>query len=118
DEYELAKLPVMEGWALDIGAHVGTVAVAMAKDNPGLKIVAVEPVPENCVLIRQSVIANGLQEQVFIEEAAAGSIGQATVPCHYDYTRVEIPDKGYVEQNRFIGNLWRHGVDTDGTVID
>lgn len=118
DEYALRGLPAMEGWALDIGAHVGTIALALALDHPRLKIIAVEPVPDNAELIRQSVRVNGLGERVFVEEAAAGAVGQATTPCHYAYTAAGIPDKGYIEQNRFIGNLWRDGVDSEGTVID
>lgn len=118
DEYALVGGEALTGWALDIGAHIGTVGIALAIDHPALKVICVEPVPDNCDLIRQSIALNGLQGRVFVEEAGAGALGQATVPCHYAYTRVEIPDKGYVEQNRFIGNLWRDGVDTDGTVVD
>jgi len=116
DEYKLAELPTFTGWGLDIGAHVGTVAIAMAMDNPELRMIAVEPVPDNCALIRQSVIANGLQERVFIEQASLGKPGQATLPCRYAYTSHTIPDQGYVEQNRFIGNLWRE--EGEGTYLD
>lgn len=115
DEYHLAGLK-LSGWALDIGAHVGTIAIALAMDHPNLKVIAVEPVPDNAELIRRSVASNGLSERVFVEEAGAGAIGQATVPCHYAYTAHDIPDQGYVEQNRFIGNLWRDL--GEGTVID
>lgn len=116
DEYQLRDHTPLEGWGLDIGAHIGTVALALAIDHPRLNIIAVEPVPDNAELIRASVRANGLGERIFVEEASAGAIGQATTPCHYAYTSHTIPDQGYVAQNRFIGNLWREG--GEGTVID
>jgi len=117
DEYQLAGLKI-NGWALDIGAHIGTVGIALAIDNPDLKVICVEPVPDNCDLIRESIRLNGLGERVFVEEAGAGAIGQSTVPCHYAYTAAGIPDKGYVEQNRYIGNLWRGSMESVGTIID
>ena len=54
DEYRLKDLPDLTGWALDIGAHVGTVTIALAIDHPGLKVIAVEPVPDNVELLRQT----------------------------------------------------------------
>lgn len=116
DEYHLRGRH-WSGWAIDIGAYTGVVSLALAVDNPQLKVIAVEPVPDNADLIRQSVAANGLGERVFVEEASAGPIGVSSLPCHYAYTDVGIPDKGYVAQNRFVGNLWREGVDSEGTVI-
>lgn len=115
DEYELKGLK-LEGWALDIGAHVGAVTFALAADHPNLRIIAVEPVPDNAALLRESVASNGLAERVFIEEAAAGPVGTSTLPCHYAYTAGN-SDANYVEQNRFVGNLWRKGTGT-GTAID
>jgi FkbM family methyltransferase len=116
DEYQLAGMGELSGWALDIGAHVGTVGLALAIDNPGLSVVCVEPVPGNADLIRHSIQMNNLADRVFMEEASAAALGTSTVPCHFDYTSHTIPDQGYVIQNRFIGNLWREG--GEGTVID
>ena len=47
DEYRLASYYPLTGWMLDIGAHIGTVAIAVALDNPDAKVVAVEALPDN-----------------------------------------------------------------------
>ena len=117
DEYLLRNHAPLTGWALDIGSHIGTVAVAMAIDNPELRVIAVEPVPDNAALIRENVAANGLQSRVFVEEAAAGAIGQSTARCAFDYRTGGTDDLGYVIQNRFIGNIWRQS-DQDAEVIE
>lgn len=114
DEYRLRDLPDLDGWALDIGAHIGTVAVALAKDHPGLRVIAVEPVPDNAALIRENAAKNGLAIEVLAE--AAGPIGQATVACHFAYHDVPAQDANYVDQNRYIGNIWHER--GDGERID
>ena len=116
DEYDLKGLH-LEGWALDIGAHVGAVAFALAIDHPNLRIIAVEPVPDNAELLRESVTSAGLADRIFVEEAAAGPVGTSTLRCHYGYTQGNA-DANYVEQNRFIGNLWRKGPTDGSTAID
>ena len=116
DEYKLTELGYFKGWGLDIGAHVGTVAISMALDNPDLRMVAVEPVPENCDMLRHTISANGLPDRVFVEQASLGKPGQATLPCRYAYTYAAAGDAGYVEQNRYVGNLWRE--DGEGTYLD
>src|SRR3990172_6916198 len=63
------------GWALDVGAHIGTVGLALPVDNPDLRVVCIEPVPDNADLIRRSIEANGLGARVFVEEARAAAIG-------------------------------------------
>ena len=117
DEYLLRNHAPLTGWALDIGAHIGTVAVAMAIDNPDIRVIAVEPVPDNAALVRENIAANGLGDRVFVEEAAAGAIGQSTARCAFGYRTGGTDDLGYIEQNRFIGNIWRNA-DWDAEVIE
>ena len=74
DEYALRELS-LSGRALDIGAHIGGVTVALAIDNPELHVVAVEAVPPNVDLLRENVERNGLSERVTIIHAAAGKSG-------------------------------------------
>jgi predicted RNA methylase len=62
------------GWAMDIGAHIGEVAIALAMDHPELKVVAVEPVPDNVEMIKQNIELNHLGERVFL---VAGCVGRA-----------------------------------------
>ena len=71
DEYRLADLH-LDGTALDVGAHIGGVTVALAIDNPDLHVVAIEAVPPNVALLRENVERNGLSDRVTIVPAAAG----------------------------------------------
>lgn len=78
DEYGLRGLS-LEGWALDLGGHVGGVGICLALDNPGLhSIVVVEPVPDNAELIRRNADLNGVGDRVEVIEAAAGPAGAKT----------------------------------------
>lgn len=103
DEY---RLPTgLTGWAVDIGAHVGAVTVALALDNPGIRVVAIEPVPPNADLLRANVEANGLTERVIVLENAAGVAGPVDVWWGY---------RGTVsaEHHAYIGNssiAYAHG---------
>lgn len=117
DEYQLRDLD-LSGWALDIGSHVGTIAIALAVDNPNLSVIAIEPVPDNAELIRRNVAVNFLGTRVFVEEAGAGALGQATTPCMYGYTESDNPDTGYMQQSRFVGNLYRTKEHPVGTSIE
>lgn len=78
DEYGLKNL-TLSGHALDIGAYIGGVTVALAVDNPELHVVAVEAVPPNVDLLRENVERNGLSERVTILHAAAGKGATATI---------------------------------------
>jgi len=118
DEYFTGRLNNLSGWALDIGSHIGTVGLALAKDNPRLNVICVEPVPDNAALIRESIAANQLGARVHVEEAGAGPVGQAVTRCQYAYTAADNPDKGYIEQSRFIGNVFRADDNPEGTIID
>lgn len=78
DEYGL-KERHLTGLALDVGAFLGTVALALAVDNPGLRVVCVEPVPDNAALIRRNLDANGVADRVFVVEGLAGHSGTGTI---------------------------------------
>ena len=95
DEYGLRAL-VLSGHALDIGAHIGGVAVGLALDNPDLSITAVEPVPDNAHLLRANVDANGLRDRV---KVITGAAGHGLVTVWYGYRGSEI-----AEHHAFIGN--------------
>lgn len=107
DEYRLKELENLTGWALDIGAHIGTVGLALAVDHPALSVVMVEPVPDNADLIRRSARINGVEDRVHIIEAMAGT-GEGTAVCRYAYTHLEgSVDPGFVQQNAMVGGIWR-----------
>jgi FkbM family methyltransferase len=117
DEYQIRDLYI-DGWALDIGSHVGSIALALAVDNPNLSVIAVEPVPDNADLIRRSIAANNLSDRVYIEEAGAGAVGQSTTPCLYGFTSAaDSVDPGYLHDTRFVGNVVRGDQSPVGTLI-
>lgn len=97
DEYHLRDLS-MAGQALDIGAHIGGVTVALAVDNPDLHVTAVEAVPPNIELLRENVERAGVTERVTIIHAAAGKGTTANVKWAFEGNG----DLG--SHNAFVGN--------------
>jgi FkbM family methyltransferase len=115
DEYNLKGLPPLSGWLIDVGAHIGSVAVALAVDNPDLRVVAVEAIPDNADLVRENAERNGVADRVFVETAGAAAPGTRTVSITYDYQWVGKPGgdlpvvpENYVNQCRFIGNIFEY----------
>jgi FkbM family methyltransferase len=97
DEYGLADI-YSDGLLVDVGAHIGTVAIAFLIDNPKAHAVAVEPLPENVECIRKNAESAGVADRLTIIE---GSIGTSVV--HYGY-----------DDHRYIGNI---GGSTANTAI-
>ncbi len=93
DEYRLPR--DLEGVAVDVGAHIGAATVALLILNPGLRVVAIEPVPDNVELLRANTARFG--DRVEIIEGAAGK--QPTHVIRYGYTGDES-----ASVHRFIGN--------------
>jgi FkbM family methyltransferase len=104
NEYLLRDHPPMTGWAIDVGAHIGAVALALAVDNPDLRILAVEALPENCDVLRESIRMNGITN-IEVVEAAATDRKRKSVAIAYDWTEGESLDESYVANNRFIGGM-------------
>ena len=56
---------------VDVGAHVGYMTLLGARAvGPGGRVVAVEPSPANAALLRQNLVANGLDHVEVVEAAA------------------------------------------------
>ena len=88
DVYHLDRLPLMasSGSALsvlDIGAHVGAFAVAIAQRYPAVKVTCYEPSPSSAALLRTNITANDLDQRVQIHEAAVAS-GSGSVHLYSD----------------------------------
>ena len=96
DEYGLAQMHLL-GLALDIGAHIGTVSLALAVDNPELLVIALEPIPENADLLRRNVEANGVTDRVAIIEGMAGAWGWGQVSYGFRNSETAL-------HHAFIGN--------------
>ena len=84
DEYRTAGLR-LGGWALDLGAFVGSVAVGLALDNPGLHVLAVEPVPPNVELIERNAELNGVGHLISAVQGAVGPPGVDFTTVRYGY---------------------------------
>ena len=96
DEYGLRSLDLF-GRAADIGAHIGSVAIALLMDNPELFVLAIEPVPDNVELLRENLAQNGLAGRCEVIQAAVGK-GETTT-IRYGYTGSE-----NATHHAFIGN--------------
>jgi FkbM family methyltransferase len=93
DEYHLASLHIT-GRFVDVGAHVGSVTVAVLLDNPEATAICVEPIPENVAVLRENLELNGLTDRATVIEGAVG-----TSLVHYKWTGTE-----HLETNRYISN--------------
>lgn len=89
----------LSGWALDVGAHIGSATIALLIDNPALRVLAIEAVPPNAALIHQNLAANGLTDRAIVWNSAAWS-KSGTMQVEYGYTGSEI-----AESHRFIGSV-------------
>lgn len=97
DEYHLPQ--GLSGWALDVGAHIGSVTVGLLFDNPELRVVAIEAVPPNVDLMQRNLAANGLTERATVVLAAAWrGVGSKTVEFNYRGSEV-------AEVHAFIGSI-------------
>jgi FkbM family methyltransferase len=66
--------------AVDIGAHIGYYTLLMARAvGPGGKVIAFEPDPDNCSILKRNVRINGYRN-VVIEQQAVGDVsGKVTL---------------------------------------
>ncbi len=100
DEYRLKEIELVAGdVVLDIGAHIGMVAVAIALDFPEAKVVALEPVPENFDLLVENLRENGLLGRVEPIHGAASRPNAIGVEIAYDFEGGELETI-----HRFVGN--------------
>jgi len=112
DEYGLTALGgrTINGVGLDIGAHIGTISLALLADHPGLSMVAVEPLAENCDLIRRAGASWLAQGRLIVEEAAAGAPDDPIMlDVSWGYTHHDGTERSYVDQNRYVGGMWKDG---------
>ena len=93
DEYRTATLDLGDGAFVDVGAHIGSVAIAVLLDNPLAHAICVEPLPENVELLRENAKRNGVNDRLHVVEGAAGK--HKTVTVRYG------PD----DAHRYIANI-------------
>lgn len=105
DEYGLGRLRRLNGNVVDIGAHIGTVAIALAVDHPNIRIIAVEAVPENVEILRINIAHNGLGDRIKVIEAAACEPGRKSVKLQWNYSAAPNVDEAYIKDSRYIANM-------------
>lgn len=70
DDYSLSRLPFAAGdVVIDVGAHVGMVAIWLAIRHPEIRIVALEPDPLNFAHLGENIAANGVANIVALQLA-------------------------------------------------
>jgi FkbM family methyltransferase len=105
DEYDLHELPPLTGWALDVGAHIGSVTIPLAFDHPDLRILAIEALADNCEVLQQNVDANGLGDRITVLNRAIETFdGVTQVWSHF--RNIEGTSDPFLYHNRFIGNIY------------
>jgi FkbM family methyltransferase len=97
DEYSIPT--GLTGWALDVGAHIGAVTIALLLDNPDLRVVAIEPVPDNVALLRRNLELNGVADRCVVMPAAAW-FGKGSIDVEFGYTGSEV-----AETHAYIGSV-------------
>ena len=98
DEYHF-RGRTFDGTVLDIGGYLGSVGIAVAVDNPDVKVVIVEPVPDNADLIEQNAVLNGVSDRVTVYRGAVGPRGTTQSEIRYRY----VGDFS-LEHHAFVGN--------------
>jgi FkbM family methyltransferase len=78
DAYHLGDLTKLDSFesltVLDIGAHVGAFALAVARRFPHCTVVCYEPNPRLAPYLRRNVRANGMTERISVEQRAVGAV--------------------------------------------
>lgn len=95
DEYHMPE--GLTGWALDVGGHIGACATTLLIDNPELRVVVIEPLPENVELIRQNLKLNDVDKRCLVYPGAASGDQE---PVRIGYGEVTDP----TGIHEFIGN--------------
>jgi FkbM family methyltransferase len=106
DEYGLGSLPRLTGTAIDIGAHIGIVTLALARDHSQLHVIAVEAVDLNAEVLRANVEHNGFGQRVTVVEAAAAAPGVKSVDITWNYRIADNADQAYVDDSRYIAGIF------------
>jgi FkbM family methyltransferase len=77
DAYHLGQLTKLDSFesltVLDIGAHVGAFALAMAHRFPHCSVVCFEPNPRLALYLRRNVRANDMADRISVEQRAVGA---------------------------------------------
>jgi FkbM family methyltransferase len=119
DEYAIGSEGVLEGWALDIGTSIAPVAIALAKANPKLRVLALDVVPENIELAQHNVELNNVGDRVTVLQRAMGGPDEASRTCYMRHKSHPAVTDGYAAKHRYIANtLWNPEHSADSEVVN
>jgi FkbM family methyltransferase len=77
DEYIFVRESIKEAeWIVDLGANVGYTLRYWQSLFPKVRIVAMEPEPNNCLICLRNIDSAGLESQVTLLQAGVGSVRQ------------------------------------------
>jgi glycosyltransferase EpsH len=80
DHYLTRTATLREGdTVVDVGAHVGTLSIFLAKKYPFLRVIAVEPEPRNYRCLVRNIEANGLTNVLALNKAIGGTVREETL---------------------------------------
>lgn len=116
DEYALKDVYLGMDTAIDIGAHIGGVAIALAVDNPAAHVIAVEALSANVEMIHKNADANhiGPERLTIIHGGAAGPDDKA-VEVAWDHGAMDGTNETAIH-HRYIGNARNVGSEMDHQV--
>ncbi len=112
DEYGLRDLH-LTGVALDIGGYIGGVSVALLLDNPDLRVVCVEPIPENLAMIHTNLERAGVADRCDVIDGAAG-YPEGTTVIEYDFAGDDGRVDDFAGQHRWVGNTFGNAMYCSG----
>lgn len=98
DEYGLKDVDLGDGLAVDIGSHIGMVAIGLLIDNPQAVCVAVEPLAENVALILRNAEENDVRHRLKVQHGAAAR-KKGDVEIAWDFQGSDI-----ASMHRYVGN--------------
>ncbi|MER3410478.1 MAG: hypothetical protein C4306_10400 [Thermoleophilia bacterium] len=77
DTYRLGRLrdlaPSGQATVVDVGAHVGSFAVEVARRIPGARVFCYEPNPRACAYLRSNIEDNGMETRISVVPKGVGS---------------------------------------------
>ena len=95
DEYRIPQ--GISGWALDVGAHIGAATVPLLVDNPGLRVIAIEALPENVEMLTANLGRNMVAHRAVVLPFAASNSAD---PVRIVYG----PSEGELSHSEYIGS--------------
>ena len=98
ERYELTKwfLPLARGTVVDVGAHIGKYVVYACRNDGVERVIGIEPVIYNYIVLRMNVKLNGCEDKAELVRKAVGSskgIANFYIPIkdgRLDFTRASL----------------------------